>query len=65
MKKEGMCILGKVAKAGVGLSLAMAALPAVQAAEPKISDNLVKVGVLTDMSGPYSDFSGAGAVTAA
>ena len=30
-----------------------------------ISDDVVKIGVLTDMSGPYSDFTGSGAVIAA
>ena len=33
-------------------------------AQAQISDNVVKIGVLTDMSGTYSDLSGAGAVTA-
>ena len=28
----------------------------------EISDDVVKIGVLTDMSGAYSDFTGAGAV---
>ena len=30
-----------------------------------ISDNVVKIGVLTDMSGPYADLSGPGSVVAA
>ena len=34
------------------------------AASAQISDNTVKVGVLTDMSGTYSDLAGAGAVLA-
>jgi len=34
-------------------------------AQAQISDNVVRIGVLTDMSGAYSDLSGAGAVTAA
>ena len=33
-------------------------------AQAQISDNVVKIGVLTDMSGTYSDLSGAGAVLA-
>lgn len=41
----------------------MAVAPAL--AQQKISDDVVKVGVLTDMSGTYSDFTGAGAVIAA
>lgn len=34
-------------------------------AQSKISDDVVKIGVLTDMSGAYSDFTGQGAVIAA
>jgi branched-chain amino acid transport system substrate-binding protein len=34
-------------------------------AQGKLSDNVLKIGVLTDMSGPYSDFVGKGAVVAA
>ncbi len=41
-----------------------AAVPA-SAAGPKISDGLVKIGVLTDMTGAYSDLAGPGSVTAA
>ena len=40
-----------------------AALPALALAQ--VSDNAVKIGVLTDMSGAYSDLSGQGAVEAA
>src|SRR4051812_32909675 len=40
-----------------------AALPAQAQREP-VSDGVVKIGVLTDMSGVYSDFSGSGSVTA-
>jgi branched-chain amino acid transport system substrate-binding protein len=35
------------------------------AEQGKISDDVVKIGVLTDMSGVYADFGGAGAVLAA
>jgi branched-chain amino acid transport system substrate-binding protein len=35
------------------------------AAEPKISDGVVKIGVLTDMTGYYSDLAGQGSVLAA
>ena len=35
------------------------------AAQGKISDDVVKIGVLTDMTGVYADFAGAGAVIAA
>ena len=42
-----------------------AALVAMSAsAHAQISDNVVKIGVLTDMSGTYSDLTGAGAVLA-
>lgn len=34
------------------------------AQNPKLSDDVVKIGVLTDMSGPFSPESGEGAVTA-
>jgi branched-chain amino acid transport system substrate-binding protein len=34
-------------------------------AQQKISDDVVKIGVLTDMSGAYSDFTGSAAVIAA
>src|SRR5437764_1184268 len=34
------------------------------AQQPAISDNAVRIGVLTDMSGQFSDESGKGAVTA-
>lgn len=36
-----------------------------QAAEPKLTDGLVKIGVLTDMAGPYSSMGGPGSVVAA
>ncbi len=35
------------------------------AADPKVSDDVVKIGVLTDMTGYYSDLSGAGSLEAA
>ncbi|NEX63685.1 ABC transporter substrate-binding protein [Noviherbaspirillum galbum] len=43
---------------------AVSSLPA-QAQQGKISDDVVKIGVLTDMSGLYSDLSGEGSVVAA
>ena len=46
--------------AGV-MAACLSALPAAA----QISDNVVKVGVLTDMGGPYADNVGAGAVLAA
>lgn len=49
-------------------TLAMVALlpwPNPAIAQDKISDRVVKLGVLTDMSGPYSDNNGPGSVLAA
>ncbi|HYD70825.1 ABC transporter substrate-binding protein [Azospirillum sp.] len=45
--------------------LAMLAAPATAAAAQTLSDDVVKIGVLTDMGGVYSDFTGQGAVVAA
>jgi branched-chain amino acid transport system substrate-binding protein len=44
--------------------LALLVAPAAQAA-PGVSDGVVKVGVLTDMTGAYSDLAGPGSVVAA
>ncbi len=47
------------------MALALSALCAAsQAQNVRVSDNVVKIGVLTDMSGNYSEFAGEGAVTA-
>lgn len=46
------------------LNGALAAVVAVPARAAGFSDNAVNIGVLTDMSGVYSDFSGTGSVTA-
>ena len=45
-------------------ALLLAAGPA-HAADPQISDDVVKIGVLTDMTGYYSDLSGPGSLEAA
>jgi branched-chain amino acid transport system substrate-binding protein len=47
------------------LILSAAVVFAITPAAAEISDGKVKIGVLTDMSGPYSDNVGAGAVLAA
>jgi len=48
------------------LSLAVAATFAFAgAAQAQISDGIVKIGVLNDMSGPYADIGGQGSVVAA
>ena len=44
-------------------ALALSARTAV--AEPKISDDVVKIGILNDQSGPYADLAGLGSVEAA
>jgi branched-chain amino acid transport system substrate-binding protein len=51
----------------VALAWLLLAPPAVRAAgpSPSISDGVVKVGVLTDMTGAYSDLAGPGSVLAA
>jgi branched-chain amino acid transport system substrate-binding protein len=56
----------KLARLAVLASAALAVLaaPAVRAAE-KISDGVVRIGVLTDMTGYYSDLAGPGSVLAA
>lgn len=56
-----MPIFGRIALA---LSLAAGVLGAVPALAGEISDDVVKIGVLTDMSGQFSHESGEGAVTA-
>ncbi len=45
-------------------TVALAAAGVVSAQAPRISDNVVKIGVLTDTSGQYSDFAGLGSVEA-
>ena len=47
------------------LSLAVAAALGAGAAEAQISDNVIKIGVLSDMSSLYADIGGPGSVVAA
>ncbi|MBK6393852.1 MAG: ABC transporter substrate-binding protein [Betaproteobacteria bacterium] len=47
------------------LSLAVAAAFATGAAQAQVSDNVIKIGVLSDMSSLYTDLAGAGSVIAA
>ena len=56
-----------IRKFGAALALAggVIAAHAVTASAQEISDGVVKIGVLSDMSGPYSDIVGEGAVLAA
>lgn len=46
--------------AGVGAGL----IPSARAQTGKLSDDVVRIGVLTDINGPYRDFAGAGSVLA-
>ena len=47
------------------VSLAVAAMLGAGAAQAQVSDNVVKIGVLSDMSSLYTDLAGAGSVVAA
>src|SRR5256714_12968245 len=47
------------------LSLAVAAALGASAAQAQISDNVVKIGVLSDRSSLYTDLAGAGSIAAA
>ena len=47
------------------LSLAVAAAFATGAAQAQVSDNVIKIGILSDMSSLYTDLAGAGSVVAA
>ncbi|MEW6641968.1 MAG: ABC transporter substrate-binding protein [Pseudomonadota bacterium] len=57
MKKRLKCL-------ALSVSAALLAGPAAQAAD-KISDGVVKIGILNDLSGIYSDFTGRGSAVAA
>jgi branched-chain amino acid transport system substrate-binding protein len=48
----------------VGLALC-AQIPCAALAQDRISDGVVKIGVMNDMSGPYSDVTGTNSLTAA
>jgi len=47
------------------VAAAVGGLLAAGAAQAQISDNLIKIGVLSDMSSLYTDLAGAGSVAAA
>lgn len=49
----------------IAVTIALAALGAGAAAQARISDNVVKIGVLTDLSGVSSDNAGKGSIVAA
>ena len=54
-------LLPVLAAAAIGFTLMSAAV----ARDIKVSHGVVKIGILTDLSGPYSELAGAGSVTAA
>src|SRR4051794_26336041 len=58
-------IPGKFTGPGLGLGLLAAALLAPSIGHAQVSDDVVKIGVLTDMNGPASSPTGKGSVTAA
>src|SRR6185369_6879330 len=63
--QAGSCAMVIVVRAALAVSLAaMVGMGATAARADGISDNVVKIGVLTDMSGQFSHESGEGAVTA-
>ena len=47
------------------LAMALAAVLGAGTAQAQISDNVIKIGVLSDMSSLYTDLAGAGSVAAA
>jgi branched-chain amino acid transport system substrate-binding protein len=62
--KEDAMQAGNIFAVVVAGSLAIG-VAAAGAQTPGVSDGAVKIGVLTDMAGVFSDLAGAGAVTAA
>jgi branched-chain amino acid transport system substrate-binding protein len=50
---------------GLATALCLGALAAAGAASAQVSDDVVKIGVLTDMSGQWSDMNGPGSLLAA
>jgi branched-chain amino acid transport system substrate-binding protein len=55
----------RIARVAVCTFIALAAAGALAQAKGKVSDGVVKIGVLTDMTGYYSDLAGPGSVLAA
>ncbi len=49
----------------VAAALALMLAPVLAPAKAQVSDGVVRVGVLNDVSGPYADFAGPGSVVAA
>ncbi len=63
-KLGGLSRRGFITASALALS-ATQGLRAQTAPQGKLSDGIVKIGVLTDMNGPYRDFGGPGSVIAA
>ncbi|WP_188608312.1 ABC transporter substrate-binding protein [Chelatococcus reniformis] len=60
-----MRVFNTITTIAAGIALAFGALAAPQAARAEIGDGTVRIGVLTDLSGPYADNVGKGAILAA
>ena len=65
MKRKLMAVLVGLALATAPLTPVFAQQAKTAAGAPRLSDGVVRIGVLTDMSGLYSDLGGAGSVAAA
>ncbi len=65
MKRKLIAVLVGAALASAPLAPAFAQAGKAAAGAPKLTDGVVRIGVLTDMSGLYSDLGGAGSVLAA
>lgn len=63
--KQTRAVLMTPGRRAIAAAVAAMALAGAAGAQQKVSDDVIKVGVLTDMSGTYSDFTGSGAVIAA
>ena len=57
--------MGRFRARALACTIAAVAIGAAPAATAQISDDVVRVGVLTDLSGPYADSGGKGATAAA
>lgn len=65
MQNRAQLIPIKAPVAKLAAAVALSLMAGAATAQQKFSDDVVKIGVLTDMAGTYSDFTGQGAVIAA
>src|SRR5262249_34656331 len=65
LRVEGRQTGGKTMSRACKLAAAFAAILTVSTVQAQVADNSVKIGVLTDLSGPASDATGQGSVVAA